>query len=87
MLFRSVTGVQTCALDLHWAQRFQAQDVLKELASYLKPGTFQLMPQPDVTDRLGRSVDALVLVPLQPSGGMTFEGAESRRSMDATASE
>ena len=45
------------------------------------------MPQPDVTDRLGRSVDALVLVPLQPSGGMTFEGAESRRSMDATASE
>ena len=73
---------------LHWAQRFQAQDVLKELASYLKPGTFQLVPQPGMTDRLGRSVDALVLVPLQQSGGMTYEGAEvSRQSMDAPASE
>ena len=54
---------------LNWAQRFQMEDRLRELVSYLKPGTFQLGRQL-TTDRQGRLVSALVLIPLQSSGGM-----------------
>ncbi|MDR1376865.1 MAG: O-antigen ligase family protein, partial [Synergistaceae bacterium] len=55
---------------LDWAQRFQSVEVLETLSSYLKPGTYRLGVQHDAVDSLGNVVSAVVLVPLQSSGGM-----------------
>jgi hypothetical protein len=55
---------------LDWSQRFQNVEILKTLASYLKPGTFRLGVQRDAMDNLGNVVSAVILVPLQSSGGM-----------------
>ncbi|MCR4819469.1 MAG: O-antigen ligase family protein [Fretibacterium sp.] len=46
---------------LHWAQRFQVEHVIRELASYLKPGTYHLARRPG-TDAQGNAVSALVLL-------------------------
>ncbi|MBR1671374.1 MAG: hypothetical protein IJ702_00430, partial [Fretibacterium sp.] len=46
---------------LRWAQRFQVEQVIRELASYLKPGTYHLTRQPG-TDAQGNTVSALVVV-------------------------
>lgn len=43
------------------SQRFQVEDVIRELASYLKPGTYHLARQPG-RDVSGIIVDALVIV-------------------------
>jgi O-antigen ligase len=55
---------------LDWSQRFQNVKVLETLASYLKPGTYRLGVQHDAVDSAGNVVSAVVLVPLQSSGGM-----------------
>ncbi|MDR1979878.1 MAG: hypothetical protein LBQ42_14180, partial [Synergistaceae bacterium] len=55
---------------LELSQRFQKVDILEVLASYLKPGTYRLGIQNDAVDSLGNVVSAVVLVPLQSSGGM-----------------
>ena len=55
---------------LDWSQRFQNVEVLKALASLLKPGTYRLGVQQDAIDSLGNVVSAVILVPLQSSGGM-----------------
>ncbi|MDR2179865.1 MAG: O-antigen ligase family protein [Synergistaceae bacterium] len=55
---------------LDWSQRFQSVAVLETLASYLKPGTYRLGVQHDAVDSRGNVVSAVVLVPLQSSGGM-----------------
>ncbi len=55
---------------LDWAQRFQDIKTLETMASYLKPGTFKLGVQTDATDSMGNVVSAVILVPLQDSGGM-----------------
>ena len=54
---------------MNWAQRFQMEEVLREIASYLKPGTYRLERQMG-TDRDGNVVSYLALVPIQSSGGM-----------------
>ncbi len=46
---------------LHWAQRFQVENVIQELASYLKPGTYHLARRPG-TDAQGNTVNALVVL-------------------------
>ncbi|MDR2522446.1 MAG: O-antigen ligase family protein [Synergistaceae bacterium] len=55
---------------LNWSQRFQNVKMLETLSSYLKPGTYRLEVQEDLEDSLGNVVSALILVPLQSSGGM-----------------
>jgi hypothetical protein len=55
---------------LDWSQRFQSVDILRTLASYLKPGSYRLGVQQDAIDSVGNVVSAVVLVPLQSSGGM-----------------
>jgi len=61
---------------LQWAQRFQQVETLKELVSYLKPGTYRLETQKGVQDSQGRTVDAVVMVPVQSSGGMHVASPE-----------
>ena len=61
---------------LQWAQRFQQVEILKELVSYLKPGTYRLETQKGVQDSQGRTVDAVVMVPVQSSGGMHVASPE-----------
>ena len=63
-------------LLLQWAQRFQQVETLKELVSYLKPGTYRLETQKGVQDSQGRTVDAVVMVPVQSSGGMHVASPE-----------
>ena len=46
---------------LDWAQRFQVEDVIKELVSYLKPGTYHLARRQG-TDSQGNKINALVVV-------------------------
>ena len=60
---------------LQWAQRFQQVEVLKELVSYLKPGTYRLETQ-KTQDSQGNAVDAVVMVPVQSSGGMRVVSPE-----------
>jgi O-antigen ligase len=55
---------------LDWSQRFQSVEVLRTLASYLKPDSYRLGVQRDAVDSLGNVVSAVILVPLQNSGGM-----------------
>ncbi|MDR1379309.1 MAG: O-antigen ligase family protein [Synergistaceae bacterium] len=55
---------------LDWSQRLQQVDILRALASYLKPGSYRLGVQQDAIDSLGNVVSALILVPLHSSGGM-----------------
>ena len=72
---------------LNWAQRFQVVDVIEELAGYLKPGTYVLRRQSGAQDQQGRPVDALMLTPVQNSGGMRFaEISGERQSMDSQTS-
>ena len=61
---------------LQWAQRFQQVETLKELVSYLKPGTYRLETQKGVQDSQGRTVDAVMMVPVQSSGGMHVASPE-----------
>ncbi|NLL36341.1 MAG: O-antigen ligase family protein [Fretibacterium sp.] len=61
---------------IDWAQRFQQVDILKELASYLKPGTYRLEVQRGARDSAGNEIDALVLVPVRSSGGMHVRSSE-----------
>lgn len=63
-------------LLLQWAQRFQQVETLKELVSYLKPGTYRLETQKGVQDSQGRTVDAVMMVPVQSSGGMHVASPE-----------
>jgi len=46
---------------LHWAQRFQVENAILELSSYLKPGTYHLARRPG-TDSQGNAVNALVVL-------------------------
>lgn len=55
---------------LEWSQRFQDVNALKELAGYLKPGTYRLETEKNIRDSNGNLVDALILIPLHESGGM-----------------
>lgn len=65
---------------LNWAQRFQLEAVLRELASYLKPGSYALERRPVGG---GASDAPLLLVPVHSSGGMQFtELGGERASMD-----
>jgi O-antigen ligase len=50
---------------IDWAQRFQKIEILQLLASYLKPGTFRLEMQQNMTDSAGNVVSAVVLVPVE----------------------
>ena len=61
---------------LQWTQRFQQVETLKELVSYLKPGTYRLETQKGVQDSQGRTVDAVMMVPVQSSGGMHVASPE-----------
>lgn len=55
---------------IDWAQRFQNVKILETLASYLKPGTYRLGVQQDAIDSAGNVVSAVILIPIQESGGM-----------------
>ena len=46
---------------LNFAQRFQLESVLRQLASYFKPGTYHLQRVPQ-TDSQGRKINALLLL-------------------------
>ncbi|MBR0095175.1 MAG: hypothetical protein IJP91_07840, partial [Synergistaceae bacterium] len=46
---------------LNFAQRFQIESVLRQLASYFKPGTYHLQRVPQ-TDSQGRKINALLLL-------------------------
>ncbi len=46
---------------LHYSQRFQVEDVLKELKSYFKPGTYHLQRVPQKNSD-GRTINALLIV-------------------------
>ena len=61
---------------LQWAQRFQQIETLKELVSYLKPGTYRLETQKGMQDSQGRTVDVVLMVPVQGSGGMHVASQE-----------
>jgi hypothetical protein len=50
---------------IDWAQRFQKIEILQLLASYLKPGTFRLGEQQNMTDSAGNTVSAVLLVPVE----------------------
>ena len=63
---------------IDWSQRFQQIGKLRTLASLLKPGTFKLALQENVRDSNGNDVNAVVLVPIQSSGGMHMDGNASR---------
>lgn len=68
--FRREPHSEEMGVLLQWAQRFQQVEILKELVSFLKPGTYRLEVRPGVQDSNGNVVDALVMVPVQSSGGM-----------------
>lgn len=68
--FRREPHSEEMGVLLQWAQRFQQVEILKELVSFLKPGTYRLEVRPGVQDSNGNVVDALVMVPIQSSGGM-----------------
>ena len=61
---------------LQWAQQFQQVEPLKELVSYLKPGTYRLETRKGVQDSQGNPVDAVLMVPIQGSGGMHVASPE-----------
>ena len=46
---------------LNWAQRFQIEEAIRELVSYLRPDTYRLERRPG-TDSRGNKVNALVVV-------------------------
>jgi hypothetical protein len=50
---------------IDWAQRFQKIDILQLLASYLKPGSFRLDTQQNMTDSAGNIVSAVLLIPAE----------------------
>ena len=58
---------------IDWSQRFQNVPILETLVSYLKPGTYRLGIQENVVDSAGNVVNAVILVPLQGSGGMVID--------------
>jgi hypothetical protein len=66
---------------LELSQRFQNLDILRELASYLKPGTFRLEEQ-TALDSGGSVVSATILIPLQESGGMKIVAPPSDENSD-----
>ena len=68
---------------LNWAQRFQLEEAIQELASYLKPGTYRLQRQAPTRDSRGNLIRPLVLIPIHNSGGMQFDTISGeRQSMD-----
>ena len=69
---------------LQWAQRFQQVETLKELVSYLKPGTYRLETRKGVQDSQGNPVDAVVMVPVQSSGGMYVASPENTEASDGS---
>ena len=72
---------------LQWAQRFQQVETLKELVSYLKPGTYRLETRKGVQDSQGNPVDAVVMVPVQSSGGMYVASPENTEASPDSAHE
>ena len=70
---------------LQWAQRFQQVEVLKELVSYLKPGTYRLETQ-KAQDSQGNAVDAVVMVPVRSSGGMRIVSPEEPEASSGSGS-
>ena len=72
---------------LQWAQRFQQVEILKELVSYLKPGTYRLETRKGVQDSQGNPVDAVVMVPVQSSGGMYVASPENTEASPDSAHE
>ncbi len=70
---------------LQWAQRFQQVEILKELVSYLKPGTYRLETQ-KAQDSQGNAVDAVVMVPVRSSGGMRIVSPEEPEASSGSGS-
>ena len=70
---------------LQWAQRFQQVEILKELVSYLKPGTYRLETQ-KAQDSQGNAVDAVVMVPVRSSGGMRVVSPEEPEASSGSGS-
>ena len=68
--FLSEPHTEEFRILIDWSQRFQLLDILKTLASYLKPGTYRFGIQEDAIDNDGNAVNATVLIPIQESGGM-----------------
>ena len=44
------------------AQRFQLEPILREIATYFKPGTYHLQRVPQVNNNTGETINALLLI-------------------------
>lgn len=69
---------------IDWAQRFQNIDMMKTLAGYMKPGTFELRTQKNVIDSNNNVVEATILV---PAGESSVPQEESLASEEKIVSE
>lgn len=85
--FRTEPHSEDMSVLLQWAQRLQQVEILKELVSFLKPGTYRLETRKGLQDSQGNTVDAVVMVPIESSGGMRVVSEAPAEPAEDPASE